>query len=337
MFPYTDIWGLADMQVMSSVTGSHIGTARMRQLAQAEVDWACFRSAIEPGTTAHADQATDSLHVPDLADSASSLSRTGCIPTAASAANLSPRSCYSLCSPCSPFWEDRPYTAPTVVSRQPFHSGTECPLFVSNLYMSNQRASSGLQTSLYPDSAHNMHSMAEEGLDWTGPLHSSPVPPQPFLKSKSGGVALSFGSRPRDRPDSGSTQTVAEGSHKDSRRGKSPSELITVMREGGRRVKESKASESLIVKRSNAWPVSSDEHPLGSGLTVRQQACLLGKCTLAKHEEKLAEKYGRWLQDLKSVWSYSPAGEQGSKAQADAVTANEDDAMAPKLYSMGPI
>lgn len=325
---------LADMQVMSTVAGSHTGTAHMRQLAQAEVDWTCFRSAFEPGTTAHADQATDSLHVSDLAGSASSLSLTGYSPTAASAVDLSPRSCYSLCSPRSPRCEDRPYTAPTVVSRQPFHSGTECPLFVSSLYMSNQRSKAGPQTSLYPDSAH---SMAEEDSDWTGPLNSSPVPSQPFLKSKSGGVALTFGSRHRDRPDSGSSQTVAEASHRGGRRSKSPSELITVMREGGRPVKESKASESLIVKRSNAWPVSSDEHSLGSGLTVRQQACLLGKCALAKHEEKLAEKYGPWLQNLKSVWSYSPAGMQRSNAQADAMAANEDDAMAPKLYSMGPI
>lgn len=325
------------MQVMSTVAGSHTGTARMRHLAQAEVDWSCFRSAIEPGTIAHADQATDSLHVPDLADSASNLSLAGSSPPVARAADLSSRSCYSMCSPRSPRCEDRPYTAPTVVSRQPFHSGAECPLFVSSLYMSNHRAQSGLQTSLSPDSARSMHSMAEEDSYCNGPLHSSPVPPQPFLKSKSGGVALAFGSRHRDRPDSDSSQTVAVSSHKGSRKGKSPIELITVMREGGRRGKESKASESLIVKRSNAWPVSSDEHPQGSGLTARQQACSLGKCTLAKQEEKLAEKYGPWLQDLKSVWSYDPAGVQRSEATADAMAAHEDDAMAPKVYSMGPI
>ena len=317
------------MQVMSTVAGSHSSTARMRQLAQAEVDWTCFRSAFEPGTKTHANQVTDSLCLPDLAESASSLSLAGCSPRAASAAALSPRSCYSLCSPGSPRSQDRPYTTPTVVSPQPFHSGTECPLFVSSLYLSNQRAKSGLQTSLYADSAH---SMAEEGSFWNGPLHGSSVPPMPFLKAKSGGVAVTLGSRQRDRPDSGSSQVVAEFPHKGSTR-----ELTTVMREGGRLLKEPKALGSLIVNRSNAWPESSDGHPVGSGLTVRQQACLLGKCTLAKHEEKLADKYGPWLQDLKSVWPCSPAEMQRPAAQADATVANADDALAPKLYSMGPI
>ena len=322
------------MQVMSTLTASHSSTAHMRQLAQAEVDWTCFRSVVEPGTITHANQVTDSLHLPDLAESAISLSLAGCSPRAISAADLSPRSGYSLCSPGSPRSQDRPYTTPTVVSPQPFHSGTECPLFVSSLYLSSQRAKSGMQTSLYADSAR---SMAEEGSCWSDTLHGSSVPQVPFLKSKSGGVALTFGSRQRDRPDSGSSQTVAESPHKGSRRSHSTRELITVMREGGRPLKEPKASGSLIVSRSSAWPESSDGHPVGSGLTVRQQACLLGKCTLAKHEEKLAEKYGPWLQDLQSVWSCSPAGVQRPTAHAEAVVTNADDALAPKLHSMGPI
>ena len=328
--------GVADMQVMSTVAGSHSSTARMRQLAQAEVDWTCFRSAVEPGTRTYANQCKDSLCLPDSAESASSLSLAGCSPRAESAVALSPRSCYSLCSPGSPSYQDRPYTTPTVVSPQPFHNGTECPLFVSSLYSSNQRAKSGLQTSLYADSAH---SMAEEGSFWSGPLHGSSVTPMPQLKSKSGGVSSTFGSRQRDRPDSSSSQVVAELPHKDSRRSNSTSELISVMREGGRPSKEPKALGSLIVNRSNAWPESSDGHPVGSGLTARQQACLLGKCTLAKHEEKLADKYGPWLQDLKSVWPCSPlaASVQRPAAQADATVANADEALAPKLYSMGPI
>ena len=326
--------GVADMQVMSTLAGSHSSTARMRQLAQAEVDWTCFRSAVEPGTITCTNQATDSLHLPDLPKSPSSLSLAGCSPRATSAADFSPRSGYSLCSPGSPRSQDRPYTTPTVVSPQPFRSGTECPLFVSSLYLSNQRAKSGTQTSLYADFAR---SMAEEGSSWSGPLHGSSVPPMPFLKSKSGGVALTFGNRQRDRPDRGSSQIAAEFPHKGSRRSHSTSELITVMREGGRPVKEPKALGSLIVRRSNAWPESSEGHPVGSGLTVRQQACLLGKCTLAKHEEKLAEKYGLWLQDLQCVWSCSPAGVHIPTAQADTAVTNADDALAPKLHSMGPI
>ena len=303
----------------------------MRHLAQAEVDWTCFRSAVEPGTNTHANQVTDSLHLPDLAESAGSLSLVGCSPRGASAADLSPRSCSFLCSPGWPHSQDRPYTSATVVSPQPFHSGTECPLLVSSLYLSNQRAKSGLQTRLYADSAH---SMAEEGC---GPLHSSSVPPMPFLKSKSGGVALTFGNRHHDRPDGGSSEVVAEFPGKHGTRSGSTSKLITVIREAGRPSKEPKASGSLIVNRSSAWPASSDGHPVGSGLTARQQACLLGECTLAKHEEKLAEKYGPWLQDLKSVWLCSTAGVQRPTAQADALMTNADDALAPKLYSMGPI
>ena len=319
---------------MSIVAGSYNSTARMRHLAQAEVDWTCFRSAVEPATNTHANQVTESLHLPDLAESASSLSLAGCSTRAASAADLSPRSCYSLCSPRLPHFQDRPYTNPTVVSPQPFHSGTECPLFVSSLYLSSQQAQPGLQTSLYADSAH---SMTEGGCCWSGVLHDSSVPSMPFLKSKSGGVALTFGNRHRDRPDSGSSQIAAEFPQRDSRRSQNTSELVTVMREGGRPLKETKALGSFIVNRSNAWPESSEGHPVGSGLTVRQQACLLGKCTLAKHEEKLAEKYGPWLQDLNSVWSCSSAGVQSPTAKEAATVANADDALAPKLFSMGPV
>lgn len=323
---------------MSTVTGSHTSTARMRQLAQAEVDWTSFRSAIELhhtfGTNTYTDPAADSLHLPALAETAlaetaSSLSLAECSPRAASAADLSPRSCYSLCSPRLPCCEDRPYTAPTIVSRQPFHSGTECPLYVSSLYRLNQRENARVQTALYADSAQTVHSTAEEGSFWSGPPPGSSVPPQPFLKSKSGGVALTFGSRQRDQPDSGGSQILAESPHNGSKRCHSTNEMITVMREGGRLSEEPKGSGSLIVDRSNAWPESRDGQPAGSGLTVRQQACLLRKCSLARHEEMLAEKYGPWLQDLKSVWSCSPVGTQRSKTQPDAMVSNADDALAP--------
>lgn len=332
----------AAMQVMQTLIGSGSSTARMRQLAQAEVDWTSFRSAVELYHTAltdtHDGHAAGSMHLPKLTARSSHGSIAGCSPRTANAADLSPRSCYSFCSPRSPREQVRPYTAPTVVSRQPFHTGSECPFYVSSLYKNNQQAKSRAQSPTLLNSAQSVQSMAEQGSFLSSPAHCSPAAPQPFLKASSGGVALTFGSRERDRPHSGSTQPPADAKKNSSKESHSPSELITVMRKGGPLSEKPKAL-SRIVARSKAWPASSDRHPAGSGLTVRQQACFLGKSSLAKHEEKLAEKYGPWLQDLRSVKSCSPADAQRLTAylQADVVETSADDALAPSLYSMGPV
>ncbi|KAL3140121.1 hypothetical protein ABBQ38_004399 [Trebouxia sp. C0009 RCD-2024] len=308
----------------------------MRQLAQAEVDWNTFRSAVEPGTEAPTDPAVECLHLPYLAETASSPSLADCSPTAAGATNVSLRLCNPLCSPRSPRSQDRPYTARTVVSRQPLQSSTECPCYVSSLYKSNQQAkAAGLQHVTPANSAQSVHSMASEGNCWSSPPQHSSAPPQPYLKAKSGGIALTFGSRQHDRPDSSKSQTLAELPVKGSKSHRTV-QLMTIMREGSQLAEAPKAC-SLIVVRSNAWPASCNGYPPGSGLTVRQQACLLGTSPLAKHDKKLAEKYGPWLQDLRSVPSYSPANVASFKSQADAMVDTPDAALAPRLYSMGPI
>ena len=328
------------MQVMHTLTSSGSSTARMRQLAQAEVDWTSFRSAVELHHTASTDtcngHAADSMHLPDLTACSSHASIAGCSPRTASAADLSPRSCCSFYySPRSQHDQVRPYTAPTIVSRQPFHNSAECPFFVSSLYKSNQQAKPGAQSPVLVNSAQSVQSMAEQGSFWS-PAPCSSVAPQPFLKANSGGVAVTYGSRERDRPHSGSTQPPADATNNSSKKNHSSSELITAMREGGRLSAEPRAS-SRIVARSKAWPASYDGHPAGSGLTVRQQACFLENCSPAKHEEKLAEKYGPWLHDMRSVRSCSPANAQTLRVQADAMMTSADDALAPRLYSMGPI
>lgn len=324
------------MQVISTVIGSHTSTARMRQLAQTEVDWTTFRSVVVPGPHTCTDPAVERLFLPDLADNASSLSLAGCSPRAANLAGLTPRSGYLSCSSRSPRSQDRPYTAPTVVSRQPLLSGTECPLHVSSLYKSNQQAKAGVQAVMHANPVQSVHSMAADGIFASGPALDSTVSPQPFLKSRSGGIALTFGSRQHDRPDSSSSQILAELPVKGGKRSHKTIELMRIMREG-RQLSEQPKVSSLIVIRSNAWPASPDAHPPGSGLTVRQQACLLGTSSLAKTEKKLAEKYGPWLQDLKSVASCSPAVVPRSRAQADTMATMPDAALAPRLYSMGPI
>ncbi|KAL3153970.1 hypothetical protein ABBQ32_013526 [Trebouxia sp. C0010 RCD-2024] len=308
----------------------------MRQLAQAEVDWTSFRSAVEPGTQAHLNPAAECLHLPYLADTDSNPSLAGCSPTAAGEAGLSPRLCYPLCSPRLPRSQDRPYTARTVVSRQPLQSGTECPCYVSCLYKSNQRAKAGLQHVTPANSAQSVHSVASEGSCWSSPPQHSSAPPQLYTKSKSGGIALTFGSRQRDRPDSSQSQPLAELPVKGSKRSHRTVELMTIMREGSQ-LSEAPKAYSLIVVRSNAWPASSNGYPPSSGLTVRQQACLLGTSPLAKHDKKLAEKYGPWLQDLRTVPAYSPANVERFRSQADVTVTTPDAALAPRLYSMGPI
>ena len=328
------------LQVMSTLTGTESSTAQMRQLAQAEVDWTSFRSAVELHHTAISDKydnnGDDGLQLPDESHP-SYASLAGCSPRTASAADLSPRSVYSFSSPQSPREQGRPYTAPTIVSRQPFPSGTECPFYVSALYKFSQHLLPEEQAPSLVDCSQSMTDKASLWSSPVSPAHGPAILPEPFLKAKSGGLAMTHGSREHDRLHSSSAHAPPGETMSDSsKKGHSTNELITTMREGGRLVEEAKPS-SRIVARSKAWPASADGHPCGSGLTVRQQACLLGKSSLAKHEEILAAKYGPWLQDLRAVTSCRPGDAQTLRAQASALMTSADDALAPRLYSMGPI
>lgn len=324
---------------MSLVTGRQHSTSHMRQLAQAEVDWTNFRSAIElyhdPGSQRQRRPADDTS--PVLAESSSSLSFAGCSPRTASASECSPRSDCVQGIPRSPRVQARPYTAPTIVSRQPLHDSTDSPCYVSSMYKGKQQAKLHLRYQLHADSNHSMQSVFEEDSMWSSHQPCSPV--ELYLRSKSGGIAQTYGSRERDRPHTSGGVITAEpnvsgGSTSRSKGGK----LINTMRESGHVAEEPKA-QSHIVARSKAWPASSDGHPVGSGLTVRQQACFLGKSSLAKHEQKLAERYGPWLQDLSSGESHPPADSDAQRLsiQTQMYTPRADDAMTPQICTTGPV
>ena len=108
------------------------------------------------------------------------------------------------------------------------------------------------------------------------------------------------------------------------------------MREGVHAVNEEKPF-SHIVNRGKAWPAASTDHPIASGLTVRQQAHSLGKTSLAHQEEQLAQRYGAWEQELRSFVSCSGPEAQKLSMQADALMAQADDAMTPRVYTTGPV
>jgi len=326
-------------QAMCAVTGSQHTTGQMRQLAQAEVDWTSFRSAIE---LYHAPESDHQGHLANLADDTSpaiaedfsSYSLPDCNSRTVTASECSPRSGYTLNSPCSPRCQPRPYTAPTIVSRQPLHLHTDSPCYVSSLYKGQQQANLHLQYQIHANADHSMHSMIQEGSSWSSPQPCSPV--EPYLRSRSGGIALTYGSRERDRPQTSGDVTTAEpqasgGSTSRSKVGN----MINTMREHGHHTDSKPMSH--IVTRSKAWPASQDGHPTGSGLTARQQVCLLGKTSLAKNEQKLAKKYGPWQEDLRSFTSCSAADAQKLGTQADWCIAAANDAMTPRIYTTGPV
>ncbi|DBB06372.1 TPA: hypothetical protein ACH3X1_011939 [Trebouxia sp. C0004] len=271
----------------------------MRQLAQAEVDWTSFRSAIELYHAPNLDHQGHLAHPTDdtspaIAEDFSRYSLPDCSSRTVTASECSPRSGYIQNSPRSPCVQPRPFTAPTIVSCQPPHLHTDSPCYVSSLYKGQQQANLHLQYRIHANADHSMHSMIQDGSSWSVPQPCSPV--EPYLRSRSGGMALTYASRERDRPQTSSDATTAQPQAS----GGSPSRtkvsnMINTMREHGQHTDPKPRSH--IVTRSKAWPASQDRHPTGSGLTARQQVCLLGKTSLAKNEQKLAEKYGLWQQD----------------------------------------
>ena len=326
-------------QAMCTVTGSQHTTGQMRQLAQAEVDWTSFRSAIElyhapdsdlQGHLANPAHDTSSAIAEDL----SGYSLPDCNSTTVAASECSPRSGYTLNSPRSPRIEPRPFTAPTIVSRQPLHLHTDSPCYVSSLYTGQQQAKLHLHYQIHANADHSMHTMIQEGSSWSSPQPCSSV--EPYLRSRSGGMSLTYGSRERDRPHTSGDVTTPEPQANDSSTSRSKvGNMINTMREQGQHTDPKPMSH--IVTRSKAWPACEDRHPTGSGLTVRQQVCLLGKTSLAKNEQKLAKKYGPWQQDLKSVSSCSTADAQKLGTQADWCIAAANDAMTPQIYTTGPV
>ncbi|DBA73713.1 TPA: hypothetical protein ACH3X2_009691 [Trebouxia sp. C0005] len=326
-------------KAMCAVTGSQHTTGQMRQLAQAEVDWTSFRSAIE---VYHAPDSDHQGHLanpaddtsPAIAKDFSSYSLPDCTSRSVAASECSPRSGYTLNSPRSPRVQPRPYTAPTIVSRQPLHLPTDSPCYVSSLYKGQQQAQLHLQYQIHANADDSMHSMIQESSFWSSPQPCSPV--EPYLRSRPGGVASTYGSRERDRPQTGGDVTTAEPQASGLSISRSKvGNMINTMREHDQQT-DSKPT-SHIVTRSKAWPASRDRHPTGSGLTARQQVCLLGKTPLAKNEQKLAKKYGLWQEDLRSFSTCSAADAQKLGAQADWCIAAANDAMTPQIYTTGPV
>ena len=322
---------------MGMVAGSQHNVSHMRQLAQAEVDWTYFRSAIElyhiPGSGRQgqsANAAGDSASA--AAEASDNVSLPACSPTADSA-ECSPRSGCQQSSPHMPRVQQRPYTAPTVVSRQPLHSGTDCPCYVSSLYKGQKQADLHLRYQIHADASHSMHSMTEEISAWSSP---QPCSPEPYLMCGSGGLALTIGSRERDRPHTSPGVITADPKKASTTSKSKSSKLINAMREGSH-VADDPKPLSHIVARSRAWPASSDGHPTGSGLTVRQQACFLGKPSIAKHEQKLAERCGPWQQDLRTCVSCFRPDAQQLGLQAEQCMASADDAMAHRICTTGPV
>ncbi|DBA99526.1 TPA: hypothetical protein ACH3X3_012109 [Trebouxia sp. C0006] len=326
-------------KAMCAVTGSQHTTGQMRQLAQAEVDWTSFRSVIELYHALDSDHQGHLAHPADdtspaIAEDFSGYSLPDCNSRAVTASECSPRSGYTLNSPRSPRIEPRPYTAPTIVSRQPLHLHTDSPCYVSSLYTGQLQAKLHLQYQIHANADHSMHSIIQEGPSWSSPQPCSFV--EPYLRSRSGGMALTYGSRERDRPQTSGDVTTPEPQAVEGSTSRSKvSNMINTMREHGQHTDLKPTSH--IVTRSKAWPASEDRHPRGSGLTVRQQACLLGKTSLARNEQKLAKKYGLWQEDLRSCTSCSAADAQKLGTQADWCIAAANDAMAPQIYTTGPV
>ena len=327
------------VQAMCAVTGSQHTTGQMRQLAQAEVDWTSFRSVIELYHAPDSDHQGHLAHPADdtspaIAEDFSGYSLPDCNSRAVTASECSPRSGYTLNSPRSPRIEPRPYTAPTIVSRQPLHLHTDSPCYVSSLYTGQLQAKLHLQYQIHANADHSMHSIIQEGPSWSSPQPCSFV--EPYLRSRSGGMALTYGSRERDRPQTSGDVTTPEPQAVEGSTSRSKvSNMINTMREHGQHTDLKPTSH--IVTRSKAWPASEDRHPRGSGLTVRQQACLLGKTSLARNEQKLAKKYRLWQEDLRSCTSCSAADAQKLGTQADWCIAAANDAMAPQIYTTGPV
>lgn len=330
------------LQAMCTVTGSQHSTGQVRQLAQTEVDWTNFRAALELYPAPHAQQQRQTGNVlgdilPGTAGDTDSYSLPDWSPCKAIASECSPRSGCRLSSPRSPRAQPRPYTAPTLVSRQVAHSNTDAPCYVSSLWKGAQQANLNLQCQMNAAADHSVHSIHAEGSSWSNPQPCSPT--EPYLRSRSGGIALTYGSRERDQPHTSSGVIDAEPQISGSTSSRSKSgKLINAMRERSQPCSDARP-QSHIVAKSKAWPASPDWHPTGSGLTVRQQAYCLGTCSLEKQQQQLAKKYGRWQQDLRSFTSCSASDAERLGMQADGCIAAANDAMTmtPQTYTTGPV
>ncbi|KAL0018789.1 hypothetical protein WJX77_011961 [Trebouxia sp. C0004] len=200
-------------RAICTVTGSQHTTGQMRQLAQAEVDWTSFRSAIELYHAPNLDHQGHLAHPTDdtspaIAEDFSRYSLPDCSSRTVTASECSPRSGYIQNSPRSPCVQPRPFTAPTIVSCQPPHLHTDSPCYVSSLYKGQQQANLHLQYRIHANADHSMHSMIQDGSSWSVPQPCSPV--EPYLRSRSGGMALTYASRERDRPQTSSDATTAQ-------------------------------------------------------------------------------------------------------------------------------
>lgn len=330
------------LQAMCTVTGSQHSTGQVRQLAQTEVDWTNFRAALELYPSPHAERQRQTGSVlgdilPGTAEDTNSYSLPDCSPCKAIASECSPRAGCPLSSPRSPRAQPRPYTAPTLVSRQVPHSDTDAPCYVSSLWKGAQQANLHLQCQMNAAADHSVHSIHAEGSSLSSPRPCSPT--EPYLRSRSGGIALTYGSRERDQPHTSSGVIDAEPQLSGSGSSRSESgKLINAMRERSQPCSDARP-QSHIVAKSKAWPASPDWHPTGSGLTVRQQAYCLGTCSLEKQQQQLAKKYGRWQQDLRSFTSCSAADAERLGMQADRciAAANDEMTMTPQTYTTGPV